>query len=152
MSDLSGPPFRADHVGSLLRPPRIAAAREDASGRPASRPPNCAGSRMRRSATSSRCRRRSGLDGVTDGEFRRGSWHMDFLYQIGGVTKIGPDLDASSSSNEAGRPSSCSARRFRIRRQAARSTRRIFGEDFAFLQIGGDRRRRAEADHPVAER
>jgi hypothetical protein len=28
-----------------------------------------------------------GLEGVTDGEFRRGSWHMDFLYQIGGVAK-----------------------------------------------------------------
>ena len=28
-----------------------------------------------------------GLKGVTDGEFRRGSWHMDFLYQIGGVEK-----------------------------------------------------------------
>ena len=25
--------------------------------------------------------------GATDGEFRRASWHMDFLYQIGGVTK-----------------------------------------------------------------
>ena len=29
-----------------------------------------------------------GLQGVTDGEFRRGSWHMDFLYQVGGVTKV----------------------------------------------------------------
>src|ERR1700704_159696 len=28
-----------------------------------------------------------GLEGVTDGEFRRASWHMDFLYQIGGVAK-----------------------------------------------------------------
>ena len=28
-----------------------------------------------------------GLEGVTDGEFRRGSWHMGFIYQIGGITK-----------------------------------------------------------------
>ena len=28
-----------------------------------------------------------GLQAATDGEFRRASWHMDFLYQIGGVTK-----------------------------------------------------------------
>ena len=28
-----------------------------------------------------------GLQGVTDGEYRRASWHMDFIYQIGGVTK-----------------------------------------------------------------
>jgi 5-methyltetrahydropteroyltriglutamate--homocysteine methyltransferase len=29
-----------------------------------------------------------GLQGITDGEFRRSSWHMDFLYQIGGVRKV----------------------------------------------------------------
>ena len=29
-----------------------------------------------------------GLQGITDGEFRRGSWHMDFMYQIGGVTRV----------------------------------------------------------------
>ena len=29
-----------------------------------------------------------GLQGVTDGELRRGSWHMDFMYQIGGVTRV----------------------------------------------------------------
>jgi len=33
-----------------------------------------------------------GLQGVTDGEFRRGSWHMDFLYQIGGVAKTDQTL------------------------------------------------------------
>ena len=29
-----------------------------------------------------------GFQGITDGEFRRGSWHMDFMYQIGGVTRV----------------------------------------------------------------
>src|SRR6202051_4355570 len=29
-----------------------------------------------------------GLQSATDGEFRRASWHMDFIYQLGGVTKV----------------------------------------------------------------
>ena len=29
-----------------------------------------------------------GLQCATDGEFRRGSWHMDFIYQLGGVTRL----------------------------------------------------------------
>ena len=33
-----------------------------------------------------------GLQGVTDGEFRRASWHMDFLYQIGGMTRVQDNL------------------------------------------------------------
>jgi 5-methyltetrahydropteroyltriglutamate--homocysteine methyltransferase len=33
-----------------------------------------------------------GLQAVTDGEFCRGCWHMDFLYQIGGVTRVQDSL------------------------------------------------------------
>ena len=33
-----------------------------------------------------------GLQGVTDGEYRRASWHMDFIYQIGGITKAQDNL------------------------------------------------------------
>ena len=42
-----------------------------------------------------------GLRGVTDGEYRRGSWHMDFLYQLGGVTR-GEDKLKVSFHNEQG--------------------------------------------------
>ena len=28
-----------------------------------------------------------GLQSATDGEFRRASWHMDFIYQVGGMTR-----------------------------------------------------------------
>ena len=45
------PPFRADHVGSLLRPPQLLQARKD-SRRDGSTPRRCAGSRTRRSARS----------------------------------------------------------------------------------------------------
>ena len=34
-----------------------------------------------------------GLQSATDGEFRRGSWHMDFIYQLGGIEKIPGDIE-----------------------------------------------------------
>ena len=34
----------------------------------------------------------AGLQSATDGEFRRASWHMDFIYQLDGVTKAADDL------------------------------------------------------------
>ncbi len=78
------PPYRADQVGSLLRPESLAAARaafkraevdaatlraaEDVAVREA----------VRRQET-------IGLQAVTDGEFRRDWWHLDFLSQLDGV-------------------------------------------------------------------
>ena len=37
-------------------------------------------------------RRRRGFKCVTDGELRRGTWHMDFLCRIGGVTAAGTQV------------------------------------------------------------
>ena len=84
---LTQPPFRADHVGSLLRPPELIRARaEHKAGRL-----DAAGLREAEDAAIRdvvRVQEELGLQGVTDGEFRRSSWHMDFLYQIGGVRKV----------------------------------------------------------------
>jgi methionine synthase II (cobalamin-independent) len=80
------PPFRADHVGSLLRPPQLLQAREDfAAGR-------IDGDQLRgieddAIRTIVRKQEELGLQSATDGEFRRASWHMDFIYQIDGITK-----------------------------------------------------------------
>ena len=80
------PPFRADHVGSLLRPPQLLAARDDfASGRidaPALRA-------VEDEAISEAVAMQEdiGLQSATDGEFRRASWHMDFIYQLGGISQ-----------------------------------------------------------------
>src|SRR5919202_6763392 len=80
------PPFRADHVGSLLRPARLLRAREDhASGR-------IDADELRRIEDEAireivRKQEEVGLQSATDGEFRRASWHMDFIYQLGGITK-----------------------------------------------------------------
>jgi 5-methyltetrahydropteroyltriglutamate--homocysteine methyltransferase len=84
------PPFRADHVGSLLRPPEVLRARNDfAAGR--------IGADKLRGVEDAAIRevvRRQeevGLRSVTDGEFRRESWHMDFIYQLGGIQKVHDD-------------------------------------------------------------
>jgi 5-methyltetrahydropteroyltriglutamate--homocysteine methyltransferase len=126
----AGPPFGADHVGSLLRPDALLAARAEAERdwiSPAT---------LRR--VEDDCIRRAvkmqadiGLQGVTDGEFRRGSWHMDFLYQIGGVAKTDQLLHIQFK-NEAGTIEFTPA----AHRVSGKLTldKTIFGEDFAYLK------------------
>jgi 5-methyltetrahydropteroyltriglutamate--homocysteine methyltransferase len=78
------PPFRADHVGSLLRPPDLLQAREDhAAGRIDDDRLRAVEDEAIREAVA--MQREVGLQSATDGEFRRSSWHMDFIYQLGGV-------------------------------------------------------------------
>src|ERR687893_458552 len=92
MTDTSGPPFRADHVGSLLPPQgllearaRFAAGDIDAA--------ELRGTEDEAIADVVRLQRDVGLRTATDGEFRRASWHMDFIYAIDGITKVtGEDI------------------------------------------------------------
>ncbi len=85
------PAFRADHVGSLLRPKELLQAREDhKAGRLDAAPLRRIGGDA--IAKVVKMQEEIGLQGVTDGEFRRASWHMDFLYQVGGVTKVQDNL------------------------------------------------------------
>ncbi|MGQ0546785.1 MAG: 5-methyltetrahydropteroyltriglutamate--homocysteine S-methyltransferase [Betaproteobacteria bacterium] len=69
------PPFRADHVGSLLRPPGLheARRRKDIA--------------FQRKAIQDVVKKQEaiGLQAVTDGEFSRDWWHLDFLSQLEGV-------------------------------------------------------------------
>jgi 5-methyltetrahydropteroyltriglutamate--homocysteine methyltransferase len=78
------PPFRADHVGSLLRPPVLLQARaEAAAGQlPREKLREIEDDAIRQVV---RAQREVGLRSATDGEFRRTSWHMDFIYRLGGV-------------------------------------------------------------------
>ena len=84
---MAKPPFRADHVGSLLRP----AALKDARAQFA------AGKIDRAALTSIENREidriiakqeEVGLKSITDGEFRRSWWHLDFLWGLDGVDKV----------------------------------------------------------------
>lgn len=79
------PPFRADHVGSLLRPTRLAEARAEFKQGQRS------AAQLR--AIEDECIRAvvareedTGLRSITDGELRRDYWHIDFLRQLDGVT------------------------------------------------------------------
>jgi 5-methyltetrahydropteroyltriglutamate--homocysteine methyltransferase len=88
MSQRSKPPFRADHVGSFLRPAQLLAARERFKngeiGKAALRAVEDAAI-----ADIVRLQQDIGLQGVTDGEFRRTYFHIDFLEQLEGVEARG---------------------------------------------------------------
>lgn len=80
------PPFRADHVGSLLRPPALKEAREKyAKGQIARAELKAVEDREIRNAIAKQ--EAAGLQGVTDGEFRRSWWHLDFLWGLDGVDR-----------------------------------------------------------------
>jgi methionine synthase II (cobalamin-independent) len=85
MAPRTTPPFRADHVGSLLRPPELLRAREDfASGRIDAAGLRAVEDEAIRAAI--RMQEEVGLRSATDGEFRRTTWHMDFIYRLDGIT------------------------------------------------------------------
>jgi 5-methyltetrahydropteroyltriglutamate--homocysteine methyltransferase len=81
------PPFRADHVGSLLRPAELSRARAEFKAGTIDR-------EALRTAEDEAIRgvielqRAAGLQSVTDGEFRRTSWHMDFIYALDGIEQV----------------------------------------------------------------
>jgi 5-methyltetrahydropteroyltriglutamate--homocysteine methyltransferase len=87
----STPPFRADHVGSLLRPPELLKAREDLqAGRIDAAELRGIEDQAIRDVV--QMQHDVGLQSATDGEFRRQSWHMDFIYAIGGIEKAPGDI------------------------------------------------------------
>ncbi len=126
----SSPPFRADHVGSLLRPQRLLAAREDlAAGRI-----DAAQLREAEDAAIAAVvgmQEDVGLQAATDGEFRRASWHMDFIYQLGGIAKA-PGHLAVRFRNPAGviefTPAALQVS------GKIRVDEPIFGDDFGYLR------------------
>lgn len=130
MAPRSIPPFRADHVGSLLRPARLLQARADAAAGQVS-------PQLLREIEDEAIRevvamqREVGLQTATDGEFRRTSWHMDFIYQLEGISTSDDqikvhfrneqgDLDFTSAALKVDAP--------------VRLSSTIFGDDFSFLQ------------------
>ncbi len=80
------PPFRADHVGSLLRPAALKEAREKfAKGEI-----DAAALKAVEDREIERVIKKQedvGIEAITDGEFRRSWWHLDFLWGLDGVEK-----------------------------------------------------------------
>jgi 5-methyltetrahydropteroyltriglutamate--homocysteine methyltransferase len=95
-------PFRADQVGSLLRPPQLTEARArfkrgeiDAAALRAAEDRAITEAVRRQEAI--------GLQGITDGEFRRDWWHLDFLARLDGVTLAenpGPKFQIAGQSEQ----------------------------------------------------
>jgi 5-methyltetrahydropteroyltriglutamate--homocysteine methyltransferase len=80
-------PFRANHVGSLLRPPELLEAREKHQrGEISAAQLRAVEDRAIRDAV--KMQQDVGMQGITDGEFRRTLWHADFLSQFEGVKVV----------------------------------------------------------------
>jgi 5-methyltetrahydropteroyltriglutamate--homocysteine methyltransferase len=84
MADNGKGPFRADHVGSLLRPGTLLQARAQRARK------NITAGQLREIEDAAirdvvKLQEDAGMHGITDGELRRDYWHLDFLTQIGGV-------------------------------------------------------------------
>jgi 5-methyltetrahydropteroyltriglutamate--homocysteine methyltransferase len=80
------PPFRADHVGSLLRPAALKEARtQRAKGEMSAAELNAVEDREIERVI--KRQEEVGLQAVTDGEFRRSWWHLDFLWGLDGVER-----------------------------------------------------------------
>ena len=87
-----------------------------------------------------------GLQSATDGEFRRESWHMDFIYQLDGITKESGHI-AVKFFNEDGEIEFTPAALHIGGKLGISHT--IFGDAFSFLGHGHEQR--PEADDSVAE-
>jgi 5-methyltetrahydropteroyltriglutamate--homocysteine methyltransferase len=130
LSRRTSPPFRADHVGSLLRPPALLQARDhfaagsiDATELRANEDEAIRGLVTMQEDV--------GLQAATDGELRRASWHMDFIYQIDGITKEAGEI-AVKFYNEEGEIEFTPAALHVDGKLGVSKT--IFGEDFSFLR------------------
>ena len=130
MSRRTTPPFRADHVGSLLRPKHLLQARDDhAAGRIGADELRALEDDAIREVVT--MQEDVGLRSATDGEFRRSSWHMDFIYQLDGITKEAGQI-AVKFYNEHGEIEFTPAALHIDGKLGVSKT--IFGDDFAFLQ------------------
>jgi 5-methyltetrahydropteroyltriglutamate--homocysteine methyltransferase len=123
-------PFRADHVGSLLRPgPLLQARAEHAAGR-------LAASALRETEDAAirevvAMQRDVGLRSATDGEFRRTAWHMDFIYRLGGIHPTDGKIEVKFHNADGDIEFTAAALAVD---GPIRLTETIFGPDFAFLK------------------
>jgi len=86
MAQRTKPPFRADHVGSLLRPAELKQAREQ-HARGEITAEQLAKVEDREIERVIGKQEEVGLKSITDGEFRRSWWHLDFLWGLRGVER-----------------------------------------------------------------
>ncbi|MGZ4633112.1 MAG: 5-methyltetrahydropteroyltriglutamate--homocysteine S-methyltransferase [Actinomycetes bacterium] len=130
MTSRTTPPFRADHVGSLLRPATLLEARR----RHAAGEIDDAALREVEDASIRdvvRMQEEVGLQTATDGEFRRTSWHMDFIYQLGGIDRTDEKLMVHFRNEQGELDFESAALKVHDR---VTLTDTIFGDAFSFLR------------------
>ena len=138
MAARSLPPFRADHVGSLLRPPELLDARERhrAGGLDEAGLKEVEDAAIRDVVA---LQHEAGMTTATDGEFRRTSWHMDFIYQLEGVDPTDQKLAVHFHNKDGDLDFEAAALSVHDRVGLGHT---IFGPAFEFLQTAWSRRTR----------
>ena len=93
------PPYRADHVGSLLRPPQLAQARAQwHEGKLSAEALRIIEDKAIAQAVA--LQEGAGLRSITDGEFRRDYWHLDFMWGFDGVEPSSETVPVPFSNGE----------------------------------------------------
>jgi 5-methyltetrahydropteroyltriglutamate--homocysteine methyltransferase len=131
MSERSKPPFRADHVGSLIRPDTLIRAREraDKGELPAAELQTIQRAAIRDVV---RLQEEIGLKVVTDGEFNRHSWHRDFMLKFANVSLVPSKMKVRFHTAEGDRENSAPA--LKVTGKIARpGNGGIFVDDLKFL-------------------
>lgn len=124
------PPFRADHVGSLLRPPELLRAREAAqAGKLDPGELRRIEDRSIREAVA--MQEAAGMPAVTDGEFRRSFWHVDFLTGFDGIVATQSQY-AMKFHGEGGEEAE--TRSMMVVKDKVRRSRPVMVEHFKFLK------------------
>jgi 5-methyltetrahydropteroyltriglutamate--homocysteine methyltransferase len=151
------PPFRADQVGSLLRPEVLARARAKFKKKETS------SSELK--AVEDKCIREAiqkqesiGLESITDGEFRRDWWHLDFISQLDGVTSVvnpGPKFGGTeeqppipSVTGKVGCSKPVMVEHFAFLKKTTRKTAKFTIPSPAMLHLRGGRSSISEAVYP----
>jgi len=132
LTERTSPPFRADHVGSLLRPPEVKAARERfQAGAISADELRAVEDRAIRAAVS--MQEQVGLKLATDGEIRRQSWHMDLIYQLGGIARAPSEVQAVEFHTLDGETIVSAQGSLRVDGKVSLE-HTIFGDDFSTLK------------------
>ncbi len=128
MTQRTAPPFRADHVGSLLRPAELHEARAKAKrGEMSAEALRALQDKHIREAVAKQ--ESVGIQAITDGEFRRDWWHIDFIHGFDGVELAAGDAygDAKFKNTEEQPP-------FMTVNSKIRRTRPSMLDHFKFLK------------------
>jgi 5-methyltetrahydropteroyltriglutamate--homocysteine methyltransferase len=125
------PPFRADHVGSLLRPRALLEARyAKGADKPSAEALRAMEDEMVPEVIA--LQERIGLQGVTDGEYRRASFRSPVVSRVDGFVTVPPDPVAGNAKDSSGANHPLGDVPYAVGK--LRRTRGIATDEFAFLR------------------